>query len=84
MKSYAELQKECIWLPYNADEKAFIEENKDKAIVDHAGTGYAHKKYRVVHNPNKLSTNELALFCDRGNLCFGYRCQGGLILVHTD
>ena len=57
---------------------------KDKAQVECVGTGYAHKKYKVVENPENLSIAELALICDRGNLCFGYRQQGGLIIIHTD
>jgi hypothetical protein len=49
-----------------------------------AGHGYAHTKYRILSNPHKLSTLELALICDGGNLCFGYRMEGGLIVIHTD
>jgi len=57
---------------------------KDKAKVKCVSTGYAHKKYVVLENPEGLSRDDLALICDKGNLCFGYRNEGGLIVVHTD
>ena len=60
------------------------QEIKDKAVVEWVGSGYGHKKYRVVSNHNELSTLELALICDSGNLCFGYRTEGELIVIHTD
>lgn len=53
-------------------------------IVEYCGTGYAHKKYRVIKNKPNLSNQDLAIICDDGNLCFGYRMEGGLICVHTD
>lgn len=33
--------------------------------------GYAHAVYNIVKNEPNLSTNELLLLCDGGNLCFG-------------
>lgn len=89
MKSYTELCQECVWLPYDCDtdskkKAAFLEANKDKAVVSHLSTGYAHAKYRIHQNPNKLSSRELALFCDHGNLCFGYTGQEPIIKVYTD
>jgi len=73
----------------NAFEKAqmnmrIYEEIKDKAKVELVGKGYAHEKYRVLSNPYNLSIAELALICDSGNLCFGYRTEGDLIIIHTD
>lgn len=53
-------------------------------IIEYAGTGYAHTKYRVLKNTPNLCTRDLALLADRGNLCFGYRMEKGLIVVHTD
>lgn len=49
-----------------------------------AGTGYGHIKYRILSNPQKFSVLEQALICDGGNLCFGYRLEGELIVIHTD
>ena len=73
----------------NENEKAKInreiyQEIKDKAVVEWVGSGYGHTKYKVVSNPHNLSTLELALICDEGNLCFGYRTEGDLIVIHTD
>lgn len=64
--------------------KEIYQEIKDKAEVELVGSGYGHTKYKVVSNPHNLSTLELALICDEGNLCFGYRIQGDLIVIHTD
>lgn len=60
------------------------QEIKDKAIVKFVGSGYAHSKYKIVSNPDNLNITELALICDSGNLCFGYRTRGDLIIIYTD
>jgi hypothetical protein len=67
-------------------------EIKDKAKVKRISTGYAHTDYEVHENNENLSYDDLALICDRGNLCFGYRISkgggtnrvGAIITVHTD
>ena len=52
-------------------------------IVD--GHGYANTKYRILSNPYDFSNDELALICDRGNLCFGYRMEGSdIVVIYTD
>lgn len=56
--------------------------NDDYDIVLESTAGYGHTKYRIVKNNTKLSTDELALICDQGNLCFGYRREGQYICVH--
>lgn len=53
-------------------------------VVDYAGAGYAHQKYRVLRNTPNLSAKDLAIICDKGNLCFGYRAEGSIICVYTD
>ena len=53
-------------------------------VVNCIGTGYGHKKYRVIKNGPGLSTQDLAIICDEGNLCFGYRTEGSIICVYTD
>ncbi len=40
--------------------------------------------HRVYKNGPGLSVTELALLCDEGNLCIGYRMQGSLIRVSED
>ena len=47
-------------------------------------TGYANVKYEILSNPFNLSTEQLALICDEGNLCFGYRREGKYIVIYTD
>ena len=71
---------------YNVELKKFEDINQDDfdVIVTGAGSGYAHTKYKVIKNAPKLSTSELALICDEGNLCFGHRTEGSLIVIHTD
>ncbi|WP_317334136.1 hypothetical protein [Streptococcus orisratti] len=61
---------------------------QDKASVDvvygEAGGGYAHSLYEIYKNTPQLSTKELALICDGGNLCFGHSSLGSTIKIYTD
>jgi len=68
-----------------------IEEAKKKAAalnfdvaIEYVGPSYACAKYRVLYNGANLTCRQLALICDRGNLCFGYRMEGHLVVVYTD
>jgi len=56
----------------------------DYDIVIGRQPGYNHALYRIYKNAPGLSTLELALLCDGGNLCFGYMTQGELIRVSED
>lgn len=57
----------------------------EKTVIIDAGSGYAHKKYRIVGNVSNLSIKECAIIADGGNLCFGYRSEDcGVIAVYTD
>lgn len=69
-----------------SERKRIIEQRLPEfdVVVERVGTGYAHTKYQVLRNAPKLSNRDLAIICDRGNLCFGYRMEGGCICVHTD
>ena len=42
---------------------------------------YAHGEYKIYKCPNEVSVDELALICDGGNLCFGYRGDKKFISV---
>lgn len=53
-------------------------------VVAYASTGYAHIKYKILRNAPGLSSQDLAIICDGGNLCFGYRTEGSYTCVHTD
>lgn len=71
---------------YSSKEKRYIPINQEDydIIIEFEKSGYAHKKYRVIKNAPKLSNQDLAIICDCGNLCFGYRMEGQLICIHTD
>ncbi len=71
---------------YNSETKQIedINENDFDVIVSVESNGYAHTKYKVIKNEPNLNMRELALICDEGNLCFGYRVQNGMICIHTD
>ena len=62
----------------------FYEENKDKIKFQRVGRGYAHLKYKLLENPENLSETEVACIMDEGNLCFGYRIENGIYIIHTD
>ena len=53
-------------------------------VVSCNNVGYAHVKYTVLKNAPNLTDREIALLCDGGNLCFGYRVEGNTICVYTD
>jgi hypothetical protein len=60
------------------------EDLKEFTCYECVGHGYAHSKYSILSNPHKFSTLQLALICDDGNLCFGYRLEDNNIVIHTD
>jgi len=61
-----------------------IDQDKYDVIYECVGTGYGTKRYRINKNAPRLTKDELALICDGGNLCFGYRSSGNEITVYTD
>lgn len=79
---YQELKEKAVVI--YKEEDATEELKKEKAVLLDYKHGYAHTVYRVLSNPHNLSTLELALVCDGGNLCFGYRMENGNIVIHTD
>lgn len=56
----------------------------DYDIVLDSTPCYGHTKYKIVKNNTELSRDEIALICDRGNLCFGYRMEGSMICINND
>ena len=60
------------------------EPDGDKVVVMDVGALYHKNEYRVISNPICLDALHVALFCDRGNLCFGYGYRAGIIDVYTD
>lgn len=58
---------------------------KHLAKAECVGVGYAHRKYKVTETTDiKLTTAQKALIADEGNLCFGYRTEGSIIVIYTD
>lgn len=79
------IRKEIDKLPYAERDRALNKALEEyDVVVEYAGSGYAHQKYSVLRNVPNLNTKDLAIICDQGNLCFGYRTEGSLICVHTD
>lgn len=56
----------------------------DKVVVCHSGYGYGVTRYKVVSNPLRMPMDLIALYCDGGNLCFGYHAMGDEICIHID
>ena len=48
------------------------------------GFGYANKSFKILSNKAGLSSDELALIADDGNLCFGYKRTGDIIKIYID
>ena len=74
---------ETVW---NSEKRCIEKVNLDEydIVIDQIARGYAENLYSVIKNAPNLSTNELALICDRGNLCFGHSISGNNIYVYTD
>lgn len=60
------------------------DELKDNDIVYSRKACYAHGEYRIYKCPNEVTLDELALICDGGNLCFGYRGDKKFLSVSED
>lgn len=69
---------------FHRNKRPTYEELKEFTCYECVGHGYAHTKYKILSNPHDFSTLQLALICDSGNLCFGYRLENGNIVIHTD
>lgn len=53
-------------------------------IIQRGDLSYARHTYYVIDNPIGLDAAHIALFCDEGNLCFGYSAAGNRIDIYTD
>lgn len=82
IETYNEI-KDKATIVYGEEKKNEVLNSTDKAVIGYCGNGYAHTKYKVIRDCG-LTTAELALICDSGNLCFGYRVEGSFIIVYTD
>lgn len=83
MEIYAELCKKYK-ISYALPETEEEAEQYD-IIVHFCRSWYASCEYEIIKEPEGITDNEIALICDRGNLCFGHcrsaanRCQ-----IYTD
>ena len=84
MRTYEQLKEICMFAP--EDRNATNEEISNKCIVSFQGVGYGYHQYRICNRPKylHLTNEEIALFCDNGNLCFGFAARGNIIYVYTD
>lgn len=60
------------------------DELKEFTCYECIGHGYANTKYSILSNPHNFSALQLALICDGGNLCYGYRAEGNNIVIYID
>lgn len=60
------------------------EELEQNDIVYSREACYLHGEYKIYKCPQEVTLDELALICDGGNLCFGYRGNRNFIYVHED
>lgn len=77
--AYTENEKEKARINYE-----IYKEIKDKAEVKWVRSLHGRQEFEVVSNPHNLNDDELALICDDGNLCYGHRTNGELIVIYTD
>lgn len=64
-------------------DEQFKEILDDNDFVYETTSGYAHKSVTIYKSPD-LTTDEQALICDEGNLCFGYGMRNGKMAIYTD
>lgn len=60
------------------------EELEQNDIVISRKACYAHGEYKIYKSPDEITLDELALICDGGNLCFGYRGNKNFLSVSED
>lgn len=60
------------------------EELNQNDIVYSRKACYAHGEYKIYKCPEEITLDELALICDGGNLCFGYRGSKTFLSISED
>ena len=79
--SYAFTENETEKMKINMK---IYEELEQNDIVYSRKACYAHGEYRIYKCPDEVTLDELALICDGGNLCFGYRGDKKFLSVSVD
>ena len=84
MRTYDELKEICM---FATDGHTPTQQELDtKCVVKPIGISYGCANYRILSSPPHLhlTKEEIALFCDGGNLPFGFGAAGNCISVYTD
>ncbi|MGN0317775.1 MAG: hypothetical protein ACI4E1_07590 [Lachnospira sp.] len=85
---YEKLKSKVKWCYLDYDTKksnCTMDDLYKYCCIECIGRGYGTMKYRILSNPYVFSKDELALICDTGNLCFGYRMEGSdVIIIYID
>jgi hypothetical protein len=68
-------------IDHKAPTKEEIEQND---VVYSRKACYGHGEYKIYKCPEEITIDELALICDDGNLCFGYRGNKNFLSVSED
>lgn len=77
-KIYEDLNKKYK-ISYNS------KDNQDEFdLIISRTPAHHHSLHRIIKNSTSLSRDELALVCDRGNLCFGYTMEGQQFYIFED
>nr|DAJ45269.1 MAG TPA: hypothetical protein [Caudoviricetes sp.] len=79
MKIYEELKEK-----YKINKYASENIEEYDIVFEFNGFGYANKSFKILSNKAGLSSDELALIADDGNLCFGYKRTGDIIKIYID
>lgn len=83
MEIYTELCKKYK-ISYDSPKTEEEAEQYD-IIVRYCRSWYASCEYEIIKKPQNVTDDEIALICDKGNLCFGYRCSAAnLCQIYTD
>ena len=84
MRTYDELKEICMFATEGCTPTQ--QELDTKCVVKPIGISYGCANYRILSSPPHLhlTKEEIALFCDGGNLCFGFGSCGHCISVYTD
>ncbi|PWG62661.1 hypothetical protein [Bifidobacterium callitrichidarum] len=66
------------------DAENTIREHPDHTVISILGSDSDLTKYRIFHNPQNLTVEQLALICDRGDLRFGYHGDTEYITIRNN
>jgi hypothetical protein len=83
---YADIVDSCIMVPWYLDyneQQRFILEHQNYTLIYDLGEGFLKHNYYVLHNGADLQPEDIARFCAKDQLNFGYRANDKRITIHT-